>query len=98
MNNIITKELKFASFKWDGKFFFIKDSEGNEVKLKAGYGFSLMRFLLRISQKFFLRQIPQKELKEAEIEEELIGEEIEEEIEDENQCTFDFYEVEKTTN
>lgn len=83
----ISKDLKKAKFKWDGKFLIIGDEEGNEVKLNKIYSFSLARFILRICQKNFLKQFSKKEIKEADLENEII-----EEQEDPNQMCFGFEE------
>lgn len=87
----ISKELKKAKFKWDGKFLVIGDENGNEVKLNKIYSFSLARFILRVCQNNFLKQFSKKEIKEADLESEVI-----EEYEDPNQLTFGFEEQQQT--
>lgn len=90
----IIKELKFATFEWDeeNKSFCVTDKDGNSITLNKIYGFALMRFIIRIAQKNFLRKPlnkpntllnddlnPFEEIKE-----------IEEEYEDPNQEKFNF--------
>ena len=52
----ITKELKNATFEYDEaeKSFAIKE-EGGEVTLNKVYAFAFMRFVVRISQRNWLR-------------------------------------------
>lgn len=80
----LVKDLKKARFTWNdaNKRLTIRTEDG-ELELDKTYCFSLMRFILRISQKNFTSQINNK-IVEATTEE-LI-------IEDEKQETFYFYE------
>ena len=80
----LVKDLKKARFTWNdaNKRLAIRTEDG-ELELDKTYCFSLMRFILRISQKNFTSQINNK-IVEATTEE-LI-------IEDEKQETFYFYE------
>lgn len=87
----ITKSLKFGTFIWDDeeKSFTIIDSNKNSVTLNKIYGFALMRFIIRIAQKNFLKiPISNKNVEIENIEDmELI-----EEYEDPRQKKFDFVE------
>ncbi len=63
----ITKKLKYAEFEYDEetKQFLIVDPEnGNAVELNKGYAFAFMRFVIRMAQRNWLRQIkkPEKNL------------------------------------
>tara|TARA_Y100000593_G_C4278524_1_gene321510 strand:+ start:1322 stop:1570 length:249 start_codon:yes stop_codon:yes gene_type:complete len=80
----LIKDLKKARFTWSGanKKLTIRTEEG-ELELDKTYCFSLMRFILRISQKNFTSQINNKAVEATN--EDLI-------IEDERQETFYFYE------
>ena len=63
----ITKKLKYAEFEYDEetKQFLIVDPEnGNAVELNKVYAFAFMRFVVRMAQRNWLRQIkkPEKNL------------------------------------
>jgi len=62
----ITKKLKYAEFEWDeeSKSFLITEEDGNRVKLNKIYAFAFMRFVIRMAQRNWLRQIkkPEKSL------------------------------------
>jgi len=53
----ITKQLKHAEFEYDeeSKEFRVQDREGNEVVLNKIYAFALMRFVIRMAQRNWLR-------------------------------------------
>ena len=53
----ITKQLKHAEFEYDeeSKQFRVQDGEGNEVVLNKIYAFALMRFVIRMAQRNWLR-------------------------------------------
>ena len=53
----ITKQLKHAEFEYDEetKQFRVQDGEGNEVVLNKIYAFALMRFVIRMAQRNWLR-------------------------------------------
>jgi hypothetical protein len=53
----ITKQLKHAEFQYDEetKEFRVQDDEGNEVVLNKIYAFALMRFVIRMAQRNWLR-------------------------------------------
>jgi len=53
----ITKQLKHAEFEYDeeSKQFRVQDHEGNEVVLNKIYAFALMRFVIRMAQRNWLR-------------------------------------------
>ena len=53
----ITKQLKHAEFEYDeeSKEFRVQDGEGNEVVLNKIYAFALMRFVIRMAQRNWLR-------------------------------------------
>lgn len=53
----IVKELKHARFTWDeaNNTFLIESPHGNKMELTKAYSFALMRFIIRISQKNFLK-------------------------------------------
>ena len=86
----IIKELKHARFTWDEThgIFSVEQPQGHKIELNKVYSFALMRFIIRISQKNFLRKPLSKEEKRAIIEETV--EEIEEEHDDPRQKKFDF--------
>lgn len=65
----IVKELKHATFEWEEeeKTFKVTDSNNNSIELNKIYGFALMRFILRIAQKNFLKNPLAKRLVEAEL-------------------------------
>jgi len=53
----ITKQLKHAEFQYneETKEFRVQDGEGNEVVLNKIYAFALMRFVIRMAQRNWLR-------------------------------------------
>ena len=55
----ITKELKYATFEYDEeeKDFVIEEEDGNKVILNKVYAFAFMRFVIRMAQRNWLRQI-----------------------------------------
>jgi len=54
----IKKELKHARFIWDedSKTFTIEQPPGNRIELDKVYSFALMRFIIRIAQRNFLKK------------------------------------------
>ena len=78
----ITKQLKHAEFQYneETKEFRVQDGEGNEVVLNKIYAFALMRFVIRMAQRNWLRS--NKSI------EELIEQEDEELEEDPAQLTL----------
>ena len=64
----ITKNLKYGTFEWDeeAKVFTI-EKDGNEVTLNKVYSFAFMRFVVRMAQRNWLKQIkkPKKVLDKA---------------------------------
>ena len=78
----ITKQLKHAEFEYDeeSKEFRVQDGEGNEVVLNKIYAFALMRFVIRMAQRNWLRS--NKSI------EELIEQEDEELEDDPSQLTL----------
>lgn len=78
----ITKQLKHAEFQYneETKEFRVQDGEGNEVVLNKIYAFALMRFVIRMAQRNWLRS--NKSI------EELIEEEDEELEDDPAQLTL----------
>ena len=54
----ITKELKYATFEWEEetKTFSVTDANNNTIELNKIYGFALMRFIIRIAQRNFLKK------------------------------------------
>ena len=62
----ITKKLKYADFEWDdeSKTFTITEEDGNRVILNKVYSFAFMRFVIRMAQRNWWRQIkkPKKNL------------------------------------
>tara|TARA_Y100000592_G_scaffold64772_1_gene100844 strand:+ start:3037 stop:3297 length:261 start_codon:yes stop_codon:yes gene_type:complete len=64
-NNKITKDLKHARFTWDEKhgIFSVESPKGNKIELNKVYSFALMRFIIRIAQKNFAKNIlPKKNI------------------------------------
>lgn len=61
----ITKELKYATFEYDEeeKDFVIKEEDGNKVILNKVYAFAFMRFVIRMAQRNWFRQIKKSEKK-----------------------------------
>ena len=55
--SVISKQLKNATFEYneDSKQFTIEDAEGNCVVLNKIYAFALMRFVIRMAQRNWLR-------------------------------------------
>ena len=53
----ILKQLKNASFEYDedSKQFTIEDAQGNYIVLNKIYAFALMRFVIRMAQRNWLR-------------------------------------------
>ena len=84
MSNKVTKELKFARFSWDeqSSVFAIECPKGNKIELNKVYSFALMRFIIRIAQKNFAKNILPKKKVDVNI--------VEEEYEDPRQQKFDF--------
>ena len=82
----ITKELKNATFEWSEqtKTFSVTDSNNNTIELNKIYGFALMRFIIRIAQRNFLKKPLPKEVISD------ILEEGEETYEDSRQKKFNF--------
>jgi hypothetical protein len=82
----ISKELKYATFEWEEetKTFSVTDANNNTIELNKIYGFALMRFIIRIAQRNFLKKPLQKEVVSA------ILEEDEEIYEDPRQKKFNF--------
>ena len=78
----ITKQLKHAEFEYDeeSKEFSVQDGDGNQVVLNKIYAFALMRFVIRMAQRNWLRS--NKSI------EELIEEEDEELEDDPAQLTL----------
>ena len=54
----ISKELKYATFEWEEetKTFRVTDANNNTIELNKIYGFALMRFIIRIAQRNFLKK------------------------------------------
>ena len=64
-DNKIIKELKHARFTWDEKhgIFSVESPKGNRIELNKVYSFALMRFIIRIAQKNFAKNIlPKKNI------------------------------------
>ena len=55
----ITKNLKYADFEWDdeSKTFTITEEDGNRVILNKVYAFAFMRFVIRMAQRNWWKQI-----------------------------------------
>jgi len=90
MSNKIIKKLKYASFEWneDKKILSIIDGEDNIVSLNKIYSFALMRFIIRIAQRNFLKAPIGKRIS---LNKNILPEEDKiEEYEDPNQKKFDF--------
>ena len=53
-----SKELKYATFEWEEetKTFRVTDANNNTIELNKIYGFALMRFIIRIAQRNFLKK------------------------------------------
>ena len=58
----ITKELKHATFEWDdeGKTFSIQQKDGDGVVLNKVYAFAFMRFVVRMAQRNWLRNLSKR--------------------------------------
>jgi hypothetical protein len=56
---IIKKELKNATFEYDEekKCFYIGSKEGERIELNKVYAFAFMRFVVRMAQRNWLRQL-----------------------------------------
>ena len=83
-DNKIIKELKHARFIWDEKhgIFSVESPKGNKIELNKVYSFALMRFIIRIAQKNFAKNIlPKKDID---------GDLTEEDYDDPRQQKFDF--------
>ena len=82
----ITKELKHARFTWneESKTFCVESPKGNRIELDKIYSFALMRFIIRIAQRNFLKNPLPKDGQDV------IIEESEEDFEDPRQQKFDF--------
>lgn len=82
----IKKELKNATFEWDedSKSLIVIDSAGNKVELNKIYSFALMRFIIRIAQKNFIKKTLRKESSLVSTEED------QEPLDDPRQIKFDF--------
>ena len=83
----ITKDLKYASFTYDEeeKDFVIEEEDGNKVILNKVYAFAFMRFVIRMAQRNWLRQIKKSKKTDNKIEA------IEPELEDLEQLVFSNY-------
>ena len=82
----ITKELKYARFSWDEKCktFCVESPKGHKIEFDKIYSFALMRFIIRIAQRNFLKNPLPKDTQDV------IIEESEEDFEDPRQQKFDF--------
>lgn len=83
-NSKIVKELKFGRFTWDeeASIFSIECPKGNRIELNKVYSFALMRFIIRIAQKNFAKNILPKKSIDVNI--------TEEDYDDPRQQKFDF--------
>ena len=96
----ITKSLKYADFEWDdeSKSFTITEEDGNRVILNKVYAFAFMRFVIRMAQRNWFKQIKkQKKALDKSSEDMLFLEEIENTSSDKNQMSI-FEEVENEEN
>jgi hypothetical protein len=75
----IIKELKHARFTWDeaNNTFLIESPHGHKMELTKAYSFALMRFIIRISQKNFLKNPLAKRIISKDVEENIPLEESE---------------------
>lgn len=82
---ITTKELKRARFSWDDekKMLTVKLLDGSKIELDKIYSFALMRFIIRIAQKNFLKNPLTNKQDSDTLEEDL-------ETEDPRQTKFNF--------
>tara|TARA_Y100000356_G_C11048466_1_gene177413 strand:+ start:76 stop:336 length:261 start_codon:yes stop_codon:yes gene_type:complete len=80
----IIKDLKHARFTWDERhgIFSVESPKGNKIELNKVYSFALMRFIIRIAQKNFAKNILPKKNIDVNI--------IEEDYDDPRQQKFDF--------
>ena len=80
-----TKELKRGTFTWDDelKKLTVETNSGDKVELDKIYSFALMRFIIRIAQKNFLKNPLTNKEESAIVEEDL-------ELEDPRQTKFNF--------
>ena len=80
-----TKELKRGTFTWDDelKKLTVETDSGDKVELDKIYSFALMRFIIRIAQKNFLKNPLTNKEEPAIVEEDL-------ELEDPRQTKFNF--------
>ena len=78
------KDLKHARFTWDERhgIFSVESPKGNKIELNKVYSFALMRFIIRIAQKNFAKNILPKKNIDVNI--------IEEDYDDPRQQKFDF--------
>ena len=71
----IKKELKYAEFCYDekDKTFTITEEDGNRVILNKVYSFAFMRFVIRMAQRNWMRQLNKNinKIEEIESEEEI---------------------------
>ena len=80
-----TKELKRGTFTWDDelKKLTVETDNGDKIELDKIYSFALMRFIIRIAQKNFLKNPLTNKEESAIVEEDL-------ELEDPRQTKFNF--------
>lgn len=80
-----TKELKRGTFTWDDelKKLTVETDTGDKVELDKIYSFALMRFIIRIAQKNFLKNPLTNKEESAIVEEDL-------DLEDPRQTKFNF--------
>ena len=80
-----TKELKRGTFTWDDelKKLTVETDSGDKVELDKIYSFALMRFIIRIAQKNFLKNPLTNKEESAIVEEDL-------DLEDPRQTKFNF--------
>ena len=66
---MITKQLKRATFSWDeeNNKLIVEKPDGQIIELDKIYSFALMRFIIRIAQRNFLKNPLTKRLVEAEL-------------------------------
>ena len=81
------KDLKHARFTWDekAKSLIVEQPLGNRIELDKTYAFALMRFVIRIAQKNFLKNpLTNKEASDT------LEEGLELEEDDSRQTKFNF--------
>lgn len=80
-----TKELKRGTFTWDDelKKLTVETDNGDKIELDKIYSFALMRFIIRIAQKNFLKNPLTNKEESAIVEEDL-------DLEDPRQTKFNF--------